>query len=60
MTEYASFSVWQDGVEVAAGNGPLPEILATAQHYAMMYGQDGPVRVIVRKIKQTPLGRPRL
>lgn len=38
-----SYEVWQDGMCVAgaSGDGALDE----AHHYAMMYGQDGPVTV---------------
>lgn len=38
-----SYEVWQEGMCVAgaSGDGALDE----AHHYAMMYGQDGPVTV---------------
>ena len=49
--EHGSFSIWQDGMKVAGGSGPLEAIRREAAHYAAMYRQDGPVKVIVRKLK---------
>ena len=49
--EWGSFSIRQDGMTVAGGTGPLASIRAEAAHYALVYGQDGPVRVTVRRLK---------
>lgn len=39
-------SVWQNGVQVAAVDAPDEESLERElAHYAMMYGQDGPVEI---------------
>ena len=41
-----SASVWQDGQKVAGVVGKnKSEVRAQAMHYALMYGQDGPVKV---------------
>ena len=40
-----SYEVWQDGAPVAWSSGPDMEARNDAMHYAMMYGQDGPVTV---------------
>lgn len=50
-TERGSFTVRQGGMVVASGSGPYEDIKREAAHYAMMYGQDGPVKVSVRKSK---------
>jgi hypothetical protein len=50
--DYASFEIWQDGMMVAGGCGPRKQALSEAAHYALVYGQDGPVEV---KIKDTAL-----
>jgi hypothetical protein len=48
MSEHWLFSVHQDGMRVAAGDCPTKEDAEReANHYAMMYGQDGPVKVKV-------------
>jgi len=40
------FEVWQDDFVQAGGTAPtVEEVMTEAGHYAMMYGQDGPVRV---------------
>lgn len=40
------FEVWQDDFMQASGGAPTPEQARDeANHYAMMYGQDGPVEV---------------
>ena len=55
-TEKGGFSVYQDGMRVAGGNGPLDVVRREAAHYAMVYGQDGPVKVRVwwsRKKRKT-------
>jgi hypothetical protein len=49
--EWGSFAVRQDGMTVASGSGPYTDIQREAAHYAMVYRQDGPVRVSVRKLK---------
>lgn len=46
MTERVTFSLWQDGIEVASVDAPTfdaarREIL----HYARVYGQDGPCEI---------------
>jgi hypothetical protein len=46
-TKYASYEVWQDGMCVAKTSGPEHDARRDAMHYAMMYGQDGPVKVYV-------------
>lgn len=51
MEKQGSFSIWQDGMKVAGGSGPLEAIKREAAHYAMMYSQDGPVKISVREIK---------
>jgi hypothetical protein len=44
------FYVYQDGLCVAKGDAPTrKDAEREAQHYAMMYGQDGPVTVKYRK-----------
>lgn len=38
-----SFSVWQDGMEVASGSGgDMEQVAAAAMHYAQIYAKDGP------------------
>lgn len=49
--EHGSFSIWQGGVKVAGGSGPWEAMKREAQHYAMIYRQDGPVRVTIRRLK---------
>lgn len=49
--EYGSFSVWQDDMKVAGGFGPLEMVRREAAHYALMYSQDGPVKIRIRKLK---------
>ena len=49
MGERFVFEVWQDGGKVAAVDGPdRYKAMAEIGHYAMMYGQDGPVKVFER------------
>lgn len=39
-----AFEIWQGGMVVATGLGPdLEAVRREAMHYAMIYGQDGPV-----------------
>jgi len=45
--ERGGFGVYQDGTKVAGGSGPYERCKAEAAHYAMMYAQDGPVKVRV-------------
>ena len=45
-----SFLVEQDGMVVASGDAPTEaEAKREAGHYAMMYAQDGPVKVSVKR-----------
>ena len=43
--EYAEFEVWQDEMMVAGTSGPRAMALADAQHYYLIYSQDGPVKL---------------
>lgn len=52
MTETGGFSVWQDGLKVAGGSGPIEQVRREAAWYCAVYGQDGPVRVSVWKHKR--------
>jgi hypothetical protein len=45
---YGEFQVWQDGMMVAGGSGPMDRVRSEARHYALVYGQDGDVEVRVR------------
>ena len=47
--EQGWFKIYQDGMAVAGGSGPYEFVKREAAHYAMMYGQDGPVKVVVRR-----------
>jgi predicted component of type VI protein secretion system len=50
MSTRWTFSVVQDGMEVALGEATIKaEAQREANHYAMMYGQDGPVTTSVRR-----------
>lgn len=43
-------SVWQDGMKVAEVSGADHErVRADAAHYALMYGQDGPLQIKERR-----------
>lgn len=44
------FEVWQDGGAVG-----WSDTLSDAQHYAAIYGQDGPVEIMVAVTKRVPL-----
>lgn len=46
QTEH-SFSIIQDGIEVAAGWGPLDDVRREAYHYASQYSEDGPLKVFI-------------
>ena len=53
MKERWLFEVKQDGMIVASGEAPSEQIAQReAMHYSMMYGQDGPVMIKVRKSKR--------
>ena len=42
MTDGFEFEVWQDGAPVASAHSVIrDDALREAQHYAMMYSQDG-------------------
>lgn len=41
----AHFDLWQDDMVVASATGPREQALAEIQHYAAVYGQDGPVQI---------------
>lgn len=50
-----SFLVEQDGMVVASGDAPTEaEAKREAGHYAMMYAQDGPVKVSVKEVRRNP------
>lgn len=51
MTDKAEFEVWQEDIQVASACGPRERAFAEAQHYALMFGQDGPVEVF--EVKRT-------
>jgi hypothetical protein len=43
------FYIYQDGLRVASGSSTdEADARREAAHYALMYGQDGPVKVVVR------------
>lgn len=52
--EWGSFSIRQNGMTVAGGSGPYEAIQREAAHYAAVYRQDGPVKVIVRRRPRSP------
>lgn len=41
----AHFDLWQDDMVVASASGPRSQALDEIQHYAAVYGQDGPVQI---------------
>ncbi len=43
-----TYEVWQGGMCVAKASGPGHLGRQDAMHYAMVYGQDGPVAVYLR------------
>ncbi len=46
MPKDYSFEIIQGGIAVASGSGPdLETVRREANHYAIMYAQDGPVEV---------------
>jgi hypothetical protein len=41
-----TYELWQGGICVALASAPSQDVAATEiAHYAMMYGQDGPVEI---------------
>lgn len=52
--EQIDIEVWQDGMCVAKVNAHEVDAMREAAHYAMVYGQDGPVAVfLVKRGKRT-------
>ena len=45
----ATFELWQDGIKVAVVIAPRERAQAEIAHYALIYGQDGPVEVREKK-----------
>lgn len=46
MTKRHRYQLWQDGIEVAGVDAPnLDSARREIMHYAMVYGQDGPVEI---------------
>ncbi|MEJ7745263.1 MAG: hypothetical protein WKF61_00610 [Luteimonas sp.] len=41
-----NFELWQDEMIVAVTSGPYEAAQQEIEHYAMIYGQDGPVRIV--------------
>lgn len=58
MTEYSIYEIWQGGMRVASCCGPDETARKEAEHYAMVYGQDGPVEMKKRRQRdpQVPNG----
>lgn len=52
----AHFDLWQDDMVVASASGPRAQAWAEIQHYAAMYGQDGPVQI--EEVIRIPLPTP--
>lgn len=50
MKDRLSFSIFQDGMKVASGVGPAKQAQVACDHYAAIYGRDGPVTVRTRRI----------
>ena len=44
------FQILQDGMTQASVEGPYKEAKSQAEHYAFVYGQDGPVEIKEIKI----------
>lgn len=58
--QFAEFEVTQDGMVVASASGPRKRALQEAQHYAAVYGQDGPTEIreaSATAIYEPPKGR---
>ena len=52
--EHIDIEVWQDGMCVAKVSAHEADAMREAAHYAMVYGQDGPVEVFrVKRGKRT-------
>lgn len=47
----SEFELWQDDCWMAGTSGPREDALRDILHYAMVYGQDGPVKVY--EVKRT-------
>ncbi len=47
--EWIDIEVWQDGMCVAKVSAHEVDAMREAAHYAMVYGQDGPVEVFRAK-----------
>lgn len=45
QNDTAEFEIWQDDMPVASASGPRDLAEREARHYAVMYGQDGPVTI---------------
>ncbi len=56
-TDWGTFTVLQNGLVVASGSGPFEDAMREAKHYVAIYGQDGPVKAIVRRTKRKEAGR---
>lgn len=53
MTERAEFDILQDDMLMASVEGLRADAIREACHYAMIYGQDGPVAIM--EITRTPV-----
>lgn len=52
--EQIDIEVWQDGMCVAKASAHEADAMREAAHYAVMYGQDGPVEVFrIKRGKRT-------
>ena len=49
MEPMYNYTIKQDGMVVAGGHAPKTEAQREAAHYALVYGQDGPVEITIRK-----------
>lgn len=56
-SDECEFEVTQAGSTVASGTAPHDAAVSEATHYAMTYGQDGPVSWTVYRIKRDAGGR---
>jgi hypothetical protein len=55
MTEYCIYEIWQDGARVASCCGPDETAFKEAEHYAMVYGRDGPVEIRRKRQRAAPV-----
>lgn len=46
--KFTEYRLIQDGLQVAAVDGPAPHAWREINHYAAVYSQDGPVRIEVK------------